>query len=422
MRLGDTDLWIRIERDLTEPADQVLWGYAKNFRSRMGQHDRATSESELDAVVGGAIVVDPLLGIIKADIGIKDGRVVGIGRAGNPDITDGVDLTIGPGTWPIPCHGLIVTPGAIDSHVHLLTPRLVPVALSAGVTTLITAGFEEPAWRMLRTLEAFERLPVNLGLQASARTDVAGFADDVIASGAIGLKVHEDWGASARIIDAALTTAEVFDIAVCMHTDGLNESGELEETVAAIDGRTIHAYHVEGVGGGHIPDLIGIVREPNVICSSTTPGLPYARATAAEHVDMILIVHEGNPALAEDLAAARERIHPATMAAEGPLHDLGAISIINSDSQGMGRIGETVRRTWQLAHVMKAWRASEAGSGWPNEPADDNERVLRYLAKIHGGAGTRARDPGRGRVARARAPRGPRPVGARPRSGPSRSR
>ena len=361
VRLGDTDLWIRIERDLTEPADQVLWGYAKNFRSRMGQHDRATSESELDAVVGGAIVIDPLLGIVKADIGIKDGRVVGIGRAGNPDITDGVDLTIGPGTWPIPCHGLIVTPGAIDSHVHLLTPRLVPVALSAGVTTLITAGFEEPAWRMLRTLEAFERMPVNLGLQASARTDVVGFADDVIASGAIGLKVHEDWGASARIIDAALTTAEVFDIAVCMHTDGLNESGELEETVAAIDGRTIHAYHVEGVGGGHIPDVIGIVREPNVICSSTTPGLPYARATAAEHVDMILIVHEGNPALAEDLAAARERIHPATMAAEGPLHDLGAISIINSDSQGMGRIGETVRRTWQLAHVMKAWRASEVG-------------------------------------------------------------
>ena len=181
--------------------------------------------------------------------------------------------------------------------------------------------------------------------------------------------------------------------------------------MAAIDGRTIHAYHVEGVGGGHIPDLIGIVREPNVICSSTTPGLPYARATAAEHLDMILIVHEGNPALAEDLAAARERIHPATMAAEGPLHDLGAISIINSDSQGMGRIGETVRRTWQLAHVMKAWRASEAGSGWPNEPSDDNERVLRYLAKYTVGAGARARGAGRGRLARAGAPRGPRPVG-----------
>ena len=381
VRLGDTDLWIRIERDLTEPADQILWGYAKNLRSRMGQHDRATSESELDAVIGGAIVIDPLLGIVKADIGIKDGRVVGIGRAGNPDITDGVDLTIGPGTWPIPSLGLIATAGAIDSHVHLLSPRLVPVALSAGVTTLITAGFEEPAWRMIRTFEAFERLPVNLGLQASSRTDVSGFAEAAITSGAVGLKVHEDWGASARIIDATLTTAEAFDVAVCLHTDGLNESGELEETVAAIDGRTIHAYHVEGAGGGHIPDLIGIVREPNVICSSTTPGLPYGRASEAEHVDMILIVHEGNPALPADVDAARERIHPASMAAEGPLHDLGAISIINSDSQGMGRIGETIRRTWQLAHVMKRWRGSEMGSGWPDEPLDDNQRVLRYLAK-----------------------------------------
>ena len=384
VRLGDTDLWIRIEDDLTEPADQVLWGYAKNFRSRMGQHDRATSESELDAVVGGAIVVDPLLGIVKADIGIKDGRVVGIGRAGNPDITDGVDLTIGPGTWPIPCHGLILTPGTIDSHVHLLSPRLIPVALSAGVTTLVTAGFEEPPWRMLRTFEAFERLPVNLGLQASARTDVPGFAERAIASGAIGLKVHEDWGASARIIDATLATAEALDVAVCLHTDGLNESGELEETVAAIAGRTIHAYHVEGTGGGHIPDLLGIVAESNVICSSTTPTLPYGRATAAEHADMILIVHEGNPSLSEDVAAARERIHPKTMAAEGPLHEFGAISIVNSDSQGMGRIGETIRRTWQLAGAMKAWRASEAGAGWPDAlpiADDDNARVLRYLAK-----------------------------------------
>jgi urease subunit alpha len=384
VRLGDTDLWIRIEDDLTEPADQVLWGYAKNLRSRMGQHDRATSESELDAVIGGAIVVDPFLGIVKADVGIKDGRVVGIGRAGNPDITDGVDLTIGPGTWPIPCHGLILTPGAIDSHVHLLSPRLIPVALAAGVTTLVTAGFEEPPWRMLRTFEAFERLPVNLGLQASARTEIPGFAERAIEAGAIGLKVHEDWGASARIVDATLATAEAFDVAVCLHTDGLNESGELEETLAAIAGRTIHAYHVEGTGGGHIPDLLGIVAEPNVICSSTTPTLPYGRATAAEHPGMILIVHEGNPALPEDVAAARERIHPKTMAAEGPLHELGAISIVNSDSQGMGRIGETVRRTWQLADAMKAWRATDAGNGWPDALPigdDDNARVLRYLAK-----------------------------------------
>jgi urease subunit alpha len=390
------DLWIRIERDLSEPADQVLWGYGKTLRSGIGQHDRASSASELDAVIGGAIVVDPLLGIVKADVGIKDGRIVGIGRAGNPDITDGVDLTVGPGTWPIPCHGLIVTPGAVDSHVHLLSPRLVPVALSAGVTTLITAGFEEPPWRMLRTFEAFERLPVNLGLQASARADVSGALERVIAAGAVGLKVHEDWGAYARIVDATLTSADAHDVAVCLHTDGLNEYGELEETVAAIDGRTVHAYHVEGAGGGHVPDLIGIVREPNVICSSTTPGIPFGRATAAEHLDMIMVVHEGNPALAGDVAAARERIHPASMAAEGPLHELGAISIVNSDSQGMGRIGETVRRTWQLAHVMKRWRHTEAGAGWPEAAAarrlqpvpppsddepDDNERVLRYLAK-----------------------------------------
>ncbi len=382
VRLGDTNLHIRIERDLTDPADQALWGYAKNFRSRMSQFDRATSESELDAVIGGAIVIDPTIGIVKADVGIKDGRIVGIGRAGNPDITDGVDLTIGPGTWPIPCHGLIITAGAIDTHVHLLSPRLIPVALSAGVTTLITAGFEEPAWRMLRTLEAFERTPVNIGIQASARTEVPGYAERVIESGAVGLKIHEDWGAYPRIVDATCSVADAYDVAVCMHTDGLNESCELDETVAAIAGRTVHAYHVEGTGGGHIPDLLAIVREPNVICSSTTPGLPYGVSAASEAVDMILIAHEGNPGVLADLEGARERVRHTTMAAEGPLHELGAISIINSDSQGMGRIGETVRRTWQLAHVMKAWRGTEAGSRWlPDEGTDDNERVLRYLAK-----------------------------------------
>ena len=395
VRLGDTDLWVRIEEDLTEPGDQALWGYAKNWRSRMTQRDAATGDSELDSVVSSAIVVDPLLGVVKADIGIKDGRIVGIGRAGNPDITDGIDLTIGPNTWPIPCHGLIATPGVIDSHVHLLSPRLVPVALSAGVTTLITAGFEEPPSRMWSTLRSFEHLPVNVGLQASARTDVPGGLDPVIEAGAIGLKIHEDWGAYPEIVDATLRAADAHDVAVCMHTDGLNESTELEGTVAAIAGRTVHAYHVEGAGGGHIPDLVGIVREPNVICSSTTPGLPLGPAGAAEHVDMILIVHEGNPGLPEDLRAAAERVHPASMAAEGPLHELGAIQIVNSDSQGMGRIGETMRRTFQLADAMKAWRATEAGTGWAEAPVvrrerrapedggpDDNERVLRYLAKI----------------------------------------
>jgi urease subunit alpha len=400
VRLGDTDLWIRIEDDVTEPADQALWGYAKNLRSRMTQRDTASSDSELDAVIGSAIVIDPLLGVVKADLGIKDGRIAGIGRAGNPDITDGVDLTIGPGTWPIPSHGLIATPGGIDSHVHLLSPRLVPVALSAGVTTLITAGFEEPAWRMHRTLEAFEFLPVNVGLQASARADRREPLDALIAAGAVGLKIHEDWGAYPEIVDATLAVAEAPDVAVCLHTDGLNESTELEGTIEAIGGRTIHAYHVEGAGGGHVPDVLGLVRVPNALCSSTTPGLPWGRAADLEHTDMILIVHEGNPALPGDVEGARERVRATTMAAEGPLHELGAISIVNSDSQGMGRIGETIRRTWQLAHVMKAWRGSELGAGWPDAPAarrlrprpagsladdglgpDDNERVLAYLAK-----------------------------------------
>jgi urease subunit alpha len=406
--VADTDLWLRIEEDLTEPGDQALWGYAKNWRSRMTQHDRATTESELDTVIGSVIVVDPSLGIIKCDLGIKDGRIAGIGRAGNPDITAGVDLTIGPNTWPIPCHGLIATPAVIDSHVHLLSPRLVPVALSAGVTTLITAGFEEPPSRMLATLRAFERQPVNIGLQPSARTDVDGGLEPAIEAGAVGLKIHEDWGAYPEIIDATLRAADAHDIAVCLHTDSLNESTSLSGTVEAIGGRTVHAYHVEGSGGGHIPDALGLTAIPNVLCSSTTPTLPYGPATAAEQLDMKLIVHEGNPRLPNDVAAARELVHPPTMAAEGPLHELGAIQIVNSDSQGMGRIGETLRRTLQLADAMKAWRASGLGADWPDAPPvrrlrpaaagdglpDDNERVLRYLAKcttepavVHGIAG-----------------------------------
>ncbi len=389
IRLADTGLWVRVEADFALPGDEAMWGYGKNLRSRMSQFDAATTESELDMVLLGVIVIDPLLGVVKADIGIKDGRIAGVGRAGSPAISDGVDLQIGPNTWPVNGHGLIATAGAIDSHVHLITPRLVPAALSAGVTTLITAGFEEPPYVMRATLRAFEDQPVNLGLQASARTDRTGPVERTLEAGACGLKIHEDWGAYPEIVDATLRLAGQHDVAVCLHTDGLNESCELEETVAAIDGRAVHAYHVEGAGGGHVPDLIGIVGEPNVVCSSTTPTIPYGRGAAGEHLEMILAVHGGSASDPEDVLAASERIHPATMAAEGPLHDLGAISIINSDSQGMGRIGETVRRTWQLAHVMKAWRASQEGQGWPSAPPrdprqaglDDNEQVLRYLAK-----------------------------------------
>jgi urease subunit alpha len=400
IRLADTELWVRVEADHVGYGDEPLWGYARNIRSRMTQQDRATSASELDVLIAGVLVIDPLLGVVKTSIGISGGRIVGIGRAGNPDITVGVDMTIGPNTLPIMGYGLIATAGAVDSHVHLITPRLIPVALSAGVTTLITAGFEEPPAAMAATLRAFEQLPVNLGLQASARTEAPAAVERVIAAGAVGLKIHEDWGAYPEIIDAVLSLADAYDVAVALHTDGLNESCELEDTVAAIAGRAIHAYHVEGSGGGHIPDLIALVREPNIICSSTTPTIPYGVHAAAEHPEMIMAVHGGSATDAGDRALASERVHQATMAAEGPLHDLGAISIINSDSQGMGRIGETVRRTWQLAHAMKAWRSTEAGQHWPDSPAvrrliprppgsmsddglgpDDNDRVLQYLAK-----------------------------------------
>ncbi|WP_028923245.1 urease subunit alpha [Pseudonocardia acaciae] len=390
VRLGDTNLWVRVEDDHVGYGDEPIWGYAKNLRSRMAQHDNATSASELDVLVAGVLLIDPLLGVVKTNIGVKDGRVVGIGRAGNPDVLSGVELVVGPNTMPIMGYGLVATAGGVDSHVHLMSPRLLPVALGAGVTTLVTAGFEEPPAAMSATLRAFEHLPVNIGLQASSRSEVAGATERVVEAGAIGLKIHEDWGAYPEIIDATLRLADQHDVAVALHTDGLHESAELEDTVEAIAGRAVHAYHVEGAGG-HVPDLIALVREPNIICSSTTPTIPYGSLAPVEGTPMVLRVHGGCADAPEDLELAAERIHPATMAAEGPLHDLGAISIINSDSQGMGRIGETIRRTWQLAHLMKAWRATEAGRGWPTPPrcprpyapagADDNDRVLRYLAK-----------------------------------------
>ncbi|HYN69132.1 MAG TPA: urease subunit alpha [Candidatus Eisenbacteria bacterium] len=385
IRLGDTDLWIRVEEDRQAPGDEPIWGYAKNLRVGLTQGGDA-GPSELDAVVLGVVVIDATIGVIKADIGIKDGRIVGIGRAGNPGISEGIDLPIGPHTAPISGYGLLATPGGIDSHVHTISPNLMPAALSGGVTTLITGGFEEPAVAMERTLRGLEGWPVNVGLQVNARSMDDAALEPLLDAGAVGFKIHEDYGAYPELIDHTLRFADERDVSVSLHTDGLHESAELEDTVAAIAGRTVHAYHVEGSGGGHVPDLIGIVREPNVICSSTTPTIPWGVSAADETLAMTVLNHGASWAVADDVALILERLHLATMAAEGPLHELGAIAIVNSDSQGMGRIMETFRRTIQLAHAMKAWRATEAGQGHPGLPLDgaddDNARVLRYLAKV----------------------------------------
>jgi urease subunit alpha len=376
VRLGDTDLWVRVGEDRQAAGDEPIWGYGKTIRPRSAQG--GASPSELDAVVAGALVLDPVMGAVKADIGIKAGRIVGVGRAGNPGLTDGIELPIGPHTQPIMGYGLIATPGAVDSHVHLISPELLPAALSGGVTTLITAGFEEPPWAMAHTLAAVGDWPLNVGLQACARAEDDGPLDALLEAGACGFKIHEDYGAYPELIDHVLRFADANDVAVALHTDGLHESAELEDTVAAIGGRTVHAYHVEGSGGGHVPDVIGLVREANIICSSTTPTVPFGVHAAAEQVPMIVLNHGASFAIEEDVALVRERVHASTMAAEGPLHELGAIAIVNSDSQGMGRMMETVRRTFQLAHVMTRWSGVEPAT----DPFDATERVLRYLAKV----------------------------------------
>ena len=386
VRISDTDLWVRVAEDRQAPGDEPIWGYAKTIRPRAVQG--RPGSSELDVVIAGALVLDPVVGAVKADIGIKDGRIVGIGRAGNDAISDGIDLPIGPHTRPIMAYGLIATPGAVDSHVHAISPELLPAALSGGVTTLITAGFEEPPWEMERTLLGIAGWPVNVGLQAGARFEDDGPLEALLDAGACGFKIHEDYGAYPELIDHVLRFADAHDVSVSLHTDGLHESAELEDTIAAIAGRTVHAYHVEGTGGGHIPDLLGLVREANVLCSSTTPSVPYGINAAVEALPMIALNHGASLSVPGDVELIRERIHPATMAAEGPLHELGAIGIINSDSQGMGRIMETFRRAIQLAHVMRSWRASVAGVGHaglpedPDDPLDATDRVLRYLAKV----------------------------------------
>jgi urease subunit alpha len=374
VRLGDTDLLALIERDETSYGDEVLRGWGKTMRTGLMMNDRLAAASELDLVITNVIVIDPILGVVKGNIGVKDGLIVGVGRAGNPDVVDNPDLLIGSATAPVYGQGFIATPGGIDTHVHLVQPRLIPVALAAGMTTLITGGLNDnPAFNLRHMFLAFEHQPINLGILGRAASTVPDPLVRQIESGACGLKVHEDYAGYPSIIDQALTVADAQDIQIAMHTDGINESCELHETVAAIAGRAIHAYHVEGIGGGHAPDILAIAGVNNVIGSSTTPTIPYGRNVVAEHHAMMWSVHGMNPRVPSDRAMIADRIRDATMRAESVLHDLGAISIINSDSQGMGRIGESIRRTWQLAHQMKRVR----GGAEPH----DNARILQYLAK-----------------------------------------
>jgi urease subunit alpha len=374
IRLGDTNLVALIERDETSYGDEVLRGWGKTMRTGLMMNDRLPSASELDLLITNVIVIDPVLGVVKASIGVKDGVIVGVGRAGNPDIVDNPDLLVGSATAPLYGHGFIATPGGIDTHVHLVQPRLIPVALAAGMTTLITGGLNDnPAYNLRRMFLAFEHQPINLGILGRAASTVPDPLVRQIESGACGLKVHEDYAGYPSVIDQALTVADEHDIQIAMHTDGINESCELHETVAAIGGRAIHAYHVEGIGGGHAPDILAIAGVGNVIGSSTTPTIPYGRNVVAEHHAMMWSVHGMNPRVPSDRLMVADRIRDNTMRAESLLHELGAISIINSDSQGMGRIGESIRRTWQLAHQMKLVR----GETVPH----DNARILKYLAK-----------------------------------------
>jgi urease subunit alpha len=381
LRLGDTNLHLRIEHDYTSYGDEVLAGFGKTVRDGLMANSRLGRESELDLVLTNAIILDPVLGVIKGNIGIKEGRIVGIGRAGNPDISENIDLLIGTSTAVLPCDGLIATPGGIDSHVHLLSPRLFATALSSGISTFVAmeAG---PMWNLgvnpdfflQRMFETFEDVPINVCFLARGCSSRPQGLMQSIEAGAGGLKIHEDMAAFPSVIDCCLSVADQMDVAVAMHSDGLNESAELSDTIAAIGGRAVHAYHAEGAGGGPY-DLLEIVSQPNVIPSSTNPTIPYTTHTAAEHFDMIMTVHGLNPAFPEDVLAARHRIRPTTMAAETSLHDLGAISITASDSLGMGRIGETIQRTWQMAHAMEAQDIPKTGR------TDSNERVLRFLAK-----------------------------------------
>jgi urease subunit alpha len=387
IRLGDTNLLIEVESDSQAAGDEFLAGFGKTARD--GLHLKAASvAATCDLVISNVVVIDAALGIRKVSIGVREGRIHAIGRAGNPDTLDGVDVVVGTGTAIVSGEGLIATAGAIDTHVHLLSPRIMEASLASGVTTIIGqefgpvwgVGVNSP-WALRHAFNAFDAWPVNIGFLArGSSSDPAPLIEALVEGGASGFKVHEDMGAHARALDTALNVAEEYDVQVALHTDGLNEALSVEDTLAVLGGRTIHAFHIEGCGGGHVPNVLRLAGEPNVIGSSTNPTLPFGRDAVAEHFAMIVSAHGLKVDLPGDAALARDRIRAGTMGAEDVLHDLGVIPITSSDAQGMGRAGETVRRTFAVADKMKAERGAQTGD--LDGTRHDNDRVLRYIAKL----------------------------------------
>ncbi|MCS6854769.1 MAG: urease subunit alpha [Elioraea sp.] len=388
VRLADTDLIVEVEKDFTVYGEEVKFGGGKTIRDGMGQSQATNAEGAMDTVITNALIIDHW-GIVKADVGLKDGRIAAIGKAGNPDVQPGVTIVIGPGTEIIAGEGKILTAGGIDSHIHYICPQQVEDAIASGITTMIGGG-TGPAtgtaattctpgpWHIARMLQAAEGLPVNLAFAGKGNASRAAPLEEMIRAGASCLKLHEDWGTTPSAIDTCLAVADRFDIQVMIHTDTLNESGFVEDTIAAFKGRTIHAFHTEGAGGGHAPDIIKVAGLPNVLPGSTNPTRPFTVNTIDEHLDMLMVCHHLDPAIPEDVAFAESRIRRETIAAEDILHDLGAISIMASDSQAMGRVGEVWIRTFQTAHKMKLQRGR-----LPEETGDnDNLRVRRYIAKL----------------------------------------
>ncbi|MBR4851660.1 MAG: urease subunit alpha [Tidjanibacter sp.] len=392
IRLANTDLFIEIEKDLRTYGDEVVYGGGKTLRDGMGIDNGTTSEQgSLDVVITNVTIVDPMQGVIKADVGIKDGRIAGIGKAGNPNIMEGVSrgMATGPSTDAISGEHLILTAGGIDGHVHVISPQQVEAALSGGITTLIGGGIgptdgtngttiTSGTWNIHRMLQSAEGLPINIGYLGKGNSSGKATLAEQIKEGAMGLKIHEDWGSTPQAIRTALAVADKYDVQIAIHTDTLNEGGYVEDTIAAIDGRAIHTYHTEGAGGGHAPDLIKVASMPNVLPSSTNPTLPYGINSQTELFDMIMVCHNLNPKIPSDVAFAESRVRPETQAAENYLHDMGVLSMISSDSQAMGRVGESFMRAIQTACYMK----SRVGKLPEDSPNNDNFRVLRYVAKV----------------------------------------